>query len=76
MNTEQLLRNLGATGNLKGFRYAVHMIELAEPDRSYKGHKVPLPGNSQTFQCFPKCCGAQSAYCYPYLLEPWEPGVF
>ncbi|MCX4374148.1 MAG: sporulation initiation factor Spo0A C-terminal domain-containing protein [Dysosmobacter sp.] len=32
MNTEQLLRNLGATGNLKGFRYAVHMIELAEQD--------------------------------------------
>ena len=34
MNTEQLLRNLGATGNLKGFRYAVHMIELVEQDPS------------------------------------------
>lgn len=29
MGAEQLLRKLGATGNLKGFRYAVHMIELA-----------------------------------------------
>lgn len=32
MNTEQLLRNLGATGNLKGFQYAVHMIGLVERD--------------------------------------------
>lgn len=32
MNAEQLLRNLGATGNLKGFRYAVHMIEQTERD--------------------------------------------
>lgn len=28
MNAEELLRSLGITGNLKGFRYAVHMIEL------------------------------------------------
>lgn len=32
MDAEQLLRNLGATGNLKGFRYAAYMIELVEQD--------------------------------------------
>ena len=32
MDAEQLLRNLGITGNLKGFRYAVYMIELVEQD--------------------------------------------
>lgn len=30
MDAEQLLRKLGITGNLKGFRYAAYMIELAE----------------------------------------------
>lgn len=30
MTAEELLRSLGVTGNLKGFHYAVHMIELAE----------------------------------------------
>ena len=34
MNAEELLRNLGIAGNLKGFRYAVHMIELVEKDPS------------------------------------------
>lgn len=34
MNAEELLRNLGVAGNLKGFRYAVHMIELVEKDPS------------------------------------------
>lgn len=34
MDAEELLRKLGATGNLKGFRYAVHMIEIVaeKPD--------------------------------------------
>lgn len=32
MNAEQLLRSLGATGNLKGFRYAVYMIQQVEND--------------------------------------------
>jgi len=32
MDAEQLLRDLGATGNLKGFRFAAYMIELAERD--------------------------------------------
>ena len=34
MNAEELLRSLGVTGNLKGFRYAVHMIELTVQDPS------------------------------------------
>ena len=34
MTTEELLRSLGVTGNLTGFRYAVHMIELVEKDPS------------------------------------------
>ena len=34
MDTEQLLRCLGATGKLKGFSYAIYMIETVkkEPD--------------------------------------------
>ena len=32
MDAELLLRSLGVAGNLKGFRYAAHMIELAEKD--------------------------------------------
>lgn len=32
MDAEQLLRRLGAAGNLKGFRYTVHMIEIVERD--------------------------------------------
>lgn len=32
MDAEQLLRSLGATGNLKGFQYAICMIELVEQD--------------------------------------------
>ena len=32
MTTEELLRSRGVTGNVKGLRYAVHMIELAEQD--------------------------------------------
>ncbi len=32
MDAEKLLRSLGATGNLKGFRYAIYMIELVEQD--------------------------------------------
>lgn len=34
MDAEQLLRNLGATGNLKGFQYAIYMIELVIQDPS------------------------------------------
>ena len=34
METEQLLRRLGATGNLTGFHYAIYMIELVEQDPS------------------------------------------
>lgn len=34
MSAEELLRNLGVTGNLKGFRYAVYMIELTKQDPS------------------------------------------
>lgn len=30
MDAEHLLRKLGVTGNLKGFRYAAYMIGLAE----------------------------------------------
>lgn len=32
MDTEQLLRSLGATGRLKGFFYAVYMIEQVVKD--------------------------------------------
>ncbi len=32
MNTEQLLRSLGATGRLKGFFYAAYMIEQVVKD--------------------------------------------
>ncbi len=32
MNTEQLLRSLGVNGTLKGFRYAIYMIDLVEQD--------------------------------------------
>lgn len=32
MDAEQLLRRLGATGNLKGFLYTAHMIEIVEQD--------------------------------------------
>lgn len=32
MDTEQLLRSLGITGTLKGFRYAIYMIELVKQD--------------------------------------------
>lgn len=32
MDTEQLLRNLGATGNYKGFYYAIYMIEQVNKD--------------------------------------------
>lgn len=32
MNAEQILRGMGATGNLKGFAYALHMIEQMEKD--------------------------------------------
>jgi hypothetical protein len=34
MDAEQLLRSLGATGNLKGFHYAVYMIQQVEQDPS------------------------------------------
>ena len=55
MNTEQLLRNLGATGNLKGFRYAVHMIELAEQDPTAvtKVTKYLYPETARHFNVFP-----------------------
>lgn len=32
MDAEQLLRSLGATGNLKGFAYALYMIEQVRND--------------------------------------------
>lgn len=32
MDAEQLLRSLGVTGTLKGFRYAIYMIGLVEQD--------------------------------------------
>lgn len=32
MNTEQLLRALGVNGTLKGFQYAIYMIELVKQD--------------------------------------------
>lgn len=32
MDAEQLLRGLGATGNLKGFAYAIYMIEQVIDD--------------------------------------------
>ena len=32
MDAEQLLRGLGATGNLKGFAYALYMIEQVRSD--------------------------------------------
>lgn len=32
MDAEQLLRSLGITGTLKGFRYAIYMIDLVKQD--------------------------------------------
>lgn len=55
MNAEQLLRNLGATGNLKGFRYAIYMIELVErdPDATTLITKYIYPQTAKHFQISP-----------------------
>lgn len=46
MNAEQLLRALGATGRLKGFRYAAYMIGRVEQD--------PLAGSLITKGLYPE----------------------
>lgn len=55
MDAEQLLRNLGATGNLKGFRYAVYMIELVEkePTAATLVTKYLYPETAKVFHVSP-----------------------
>lgn len=52
MDAELLLRNLGVAGNLKGFRYAVYMIGLAEeePDSVTLLSKYLYPKTAKRFQ--------------------------
>lgn len=72
LDAERLLRLLGVTGKLSGFRYAVYMVEQVrdQPDnvllitkRLYK----------QSFQHHAELCGAQSPHADPELLEPARP---
>lgn len=69
MDAEQLLRRLGATGNLKGFRYATYMICLAEenPDaviylqkqlysKTAKQFHVPLASVERNLRTVVKVC--------------------
>lgn len=51
MDAEQLLRSLGATGNLKGFQYAIYMIELVkrEPTATTLVTKYLYPAAAEHF---------------------------
>ena len=55
MNAEQLLRNLGVTGTLKGFRFAAYMIEMVkqDPTSATQITKYIYPESAQHFNVSP-----------------------
>lgn len=56
MSAERLLRRLGICGSLKGFRYAVYMLErvVAEPDQLLLITKGLYPETARHFQVTPE----------------------
>ena len=75
LDAERLLRLLGVTGKLSGFRYAVYMVEQVrdQPDNVLLITKRLYKQTADHFNTTPKLCGAQSPHADPELLEPARP---
>ena len=72
---QSLLRTLGITANLRGFRYLKRATELAieDPDCLLNIGKLIYNTVAQEFETTPKMRREKYQNRYRFMLAPWQP---